>query len=106
MFDQEFGRWLAQLGVGGVLAGVLFAFYRKDVRQFTDLWKEQASSNRLQTEAMMGVVKENTAAFVRSGEVLKSLHIRVDRIIETRAGDFAHHRVTDPIDMPTPRRAP
>jgi hypothetical protein len=53
--DGEFARWLATLGVGGVLAGFMFMFYRKDVRQFTDLWKVMA-------EQLMEVVKENTVA--------------------------------------------
>jgi hypothetical protein len=55
MFDGEFAQWLLTLGVGGVLAGFMFFFYRKDVRQYTDLWKDQSS-------VLIGVVKENTAS--------------------------------------------
>src|SRR5690606_38144314 len=32
--DLEFARFLASLGVGGVIAGLLFMFYRKDVRSY------------------------------------------------------------------------
>lgn len=52
---SEFAKWLITLGVGGVLAGFMFVFYRKDVQQYTELWKNMA-------EALMTVVKENTAS--------------------------------------------
>lgn len=51
--SNEFIQWLATLGVGGVLAGLMFMFYRKDVKQYTDLWKNV-------TDMLMIVVKENT----------------------------------------------
>lgn len=56
--DSEFVKWLATLGVGGVLAGLMFMFYRKDVKQYTELWKTA-------TDQMMGIVKENTASNTR-----------------------------------------
>lgn len=56
--DAEFVKWLATLGVGGVLAGLMFMFYRKDVKQYTELWKTA-------TDQMMNIVKENTASNTR-----------------------------------------
>jgi hypothetical protein len=53
--DAEFAKWLATLGVGGVLAGLMFMFYRKDVKQYTELWKSA-------TDQLMTVVKENTVS--------------------------------------------
>lgn len=58
MFDPEFIKWGATLGVGGVLAAFMFAFYRKDIKQYTELWKMTA-------EQMMGIIKENTASNVK-----------------------------------------
>lgn len=55
MFDPEFVKWIATLGVGGILAGFMFAFYRKDIKQYTELWKHTA-------ESMMLIIKENTAS--------------------------------------------
>lgn len=52
---SEFAKWLITLGVGGILAGFMFVFYRKDVQQYTELW-------RITAEQLMGVVKENTAS--------------------------------------------
>lgn len=53
--DNEFVKWFATLGVGGVLAGFMFMFYRKDVKQYTDLWKTTS-------DQMMGVIKDNTSS--------------------------------------------
>lgn len=52
---SEFAQWLITLGVGGILAGFMFVFYRKDVQQYTELWRTTA-------EQLMGIVKENTAS--------------------------------------------
>lgn len=56
--DPEFTKWLTTLGVGGVLAGLMFMFYRKDVKQYTDLWK-------IMSEQMVAVVKDNTSSNVK-----------------------------------------
>ena len=53
--NTEFTQWLVTLGVGGILAAFMFTFYRKDVKQYTELWRTTA-------EMLMGVVKENTAS--------------------------------------------
>lgn len=52
---SEFAKWLITLGVGGILAGFMFVFYRKDVQQYTELWKTTA-------DQLLNVVKENTAS--------------------------------------------
>jgi len=53
--NPEFMKFLATLGVGGILAGLMFIFYRKDVKQYTELWK-------LATDQLMQIVKENTTS--------------------------------------------
>lgn len=53
--DPEFYKWLASLGVGGLLGAFMFMFYRKDVKQYTELWK-------MATDQFMSIVKENTAS--------------------------------------------
>lgn len=55
MIDQEFVKFFSTLGIGGILAAFMFLAYRKDVRQYTDLWKNVA-------DQLMSVVKENTAS--------------------------------------------
>lgn len=56
--DAEFAKWLITLGVGGILAGFMFVFYRKDVKLYTELWK-------VQSEMLVTVVKENTASNIK-----------------------------------------
>jgi hypothetical protein len=63
--SAEFMKWLATLGVGGVLAGLMFMFYRKDVKQYTELWK-------LATDQLMQIVKENTASNTRLISLIES----------------------------------
>ena len=55
MDQPEFIKWLITLGVGGILAGFMFVFYRKDIKQYTELWKITA-------DQLMSIVKENTAS--------------------------------------------
>lgn len=58
MMDAEFFKWVATLGVGGVLAGFMFSFYRKDIKQYTELW-------RITSEQLMNTIKDNTASKVK-----------------------------------------
>jgi hypothetical protein len=56
--DIEFTKWLITLGVGGILAGFMFVFYRKDVKSYTELWRGTA-------EQLIAVIKENTASNIK-----------------------------------------
>ncbi len=80
MLDPEFLKFLIQLGVGGAIAGIIFFFYRKDVRSYTDLWQAQTARSDAQTAAMIKVIAENSANTAVNTEVLKSLHKRIDRL--------------------------
>lgn len=53
--DQETYKWLGSLGVGGLLAGMMFFYYRKDALQWQDAWRGQS-------QILIQMVKENTAA--------------------------------------------
>jgi len=66
-------QWLAQLGVGGAIAGMLFYFYRQDTARYAARWQGQS-------EALLSVVKENTMAITQNTEVVRSLHRRMDRL--------------------------
>ena len=56
--DGEFFKWLVSLGVGGVIAALIFMFYRKDMRMHADMW-------RTATDQLLIVVKENTASNIK-----------------------------------------
>lgn len=76
MPDPEFVKWLATLGVGGVLAAFMFWFYRKDVKMYTELWQAQ-------TDILMMVIRENTASNIK----LIALIEMMDRRSNRRHGD-------------------
>lgn len=63
--DMEFTKWLITLGVGGVLAAFIFMFYRKDVKQFTELWKNQ-------TDMLITVIIKNTESNIELVTLIKS----------------------------------
>lgn len=65
LMDAEFIKWFATLGIGGVLAGFMFVFYRKDIKQYTDLWK-------LVSEQTVVVIKENTASISKLISLIES----------------------------------
>lgn len=71
VFDQEFTKWLATLGIGGALAAMIFYFYRKDLNYHLEQWKGQA-------HVLLEVVKENTESNTKLIEVVEALHRRLD----------------------------
>lgn len=78
VIDNDFVRWLMGLGVGGVLAGLIFMVYRKDVRQYTALWE---TCTKMLIEAMnksTAAHVENTASNREMIGLLKALHRRLD----------------------------
>lgn len=58
-------NWLTTLGVGGALAAFMFILYRRDVKQYTDLWAKQS-------DQMIEIVKENTESNVRLATLIES----------------------------------
>lgn len=81
--DPEFVKWLATLGVGGVLAAFMFVAYRKDVKQYTELWRTMA-------EQLVEVVKDNTTSNTKLISLIETQErnaIRladIERVIDTR----------------------
>lgn len=77
---DEFLKTLPSLGIGGVLAGLIFYWYRQDVQKYTEQWKGQS-------EALMQVVKDNTSSNITLAVLVKSLHdhmVSSDRLNERR----------------------
>lgn len=68
--EPETLKWLASLGVGGVLAGIMFLVYRKDAAQWQEAWKGQS-------QMLMQVVMDNS-------KVIATLVTKMD---ERRRGD-------------------
>lgn len=70
--EPDFVKWM--IGQGGIAIAfvVLFHFYRKDVKSYTDQWRGQS-------EALIEVVKDNTASNTRLIVLIDALHRRMDR---------------------------
>lgn len=62
MADGEMAKWLATLGVGGVLAGVIFYFYQKHASEWAKRLEGFIDLERHRTDALIRVVSENTAS--------------------------------------------
>lgn len=69
--DVEFMKYLASLGVGGIIAGIIFMIYRKDMREYQEEWKGQR-------EILVNIVKENSIAITANTETIRALHRRLD----------------------------
>lgn len=63
--DIELLKYAATLGVGGVLAAGMFFMYRQDAKEWRDSWKGQS-------EMMVQVVKENTAAVTALSQIVNA----------------------------------
>lgn len=83
--NTEFAQWLVTLGVGGVLAAFMFVFYRKDIKQYIELWKAQAESMenliRFVTEIVLKNTESNTQLTVLIEE-MKANQMRKADIFE------------------------
>ncbi len=58
-------NWLTTLGVGGALAAFMFILYRRDIKQYTDLWMRQS-------DQLIEIVKENTESNVKLTTLIES----------------------------------
>ncbi len=77
MFDVETLKWLASLGVGGILAGGMFAVYRKDAAAWQEAWKGQAA-------ILIQVVKENTAAMTANTAAIAAANDAIENLDRDR----------------------
>lgn len=59
--DGESFKWLTSLGVGGVLAWVMFVVHRKDTREWQSVVAAQRDAWRSQAEMLLQVVIANSS---------------------------------------------
>lgn len=71
MWDTEFAKWLITLGVGGILAGFIFIFYRKDMKMYSQLWQDN-------TTILVQLVKDQIATNTKVIAAVEALHRRLD----------------------------
>lgn len=69
------------LGVGGILAGTIFYFYRQLVNQTADRAVQNLVDSREQTSLVLKVVQENSAVSAGLQTMVTSLHGALDLMI-------------------------
>ena len=81
-----FFQFLASMGVGGVLAYLMFRQNDKNLKDhadtikgFYEAEKTRNESERARTDMLLGVIMDNTRQTTTNTEVLKSLHRRLDK---------------------------
>jgi IS1 family transposase len=76
---------LGALGVGGMIAGIIFFFYQKREKEHKELLMELLKEKTMQMEMLMSTLRENSAVIAKHTTVLDALHRRLD-------GELNHHR--------------
>lgn len=71
-------QWFATLGVNGILAGVMFYFYKHLNERFTEYVKQQNEHQQRQTTLLVEVVRENTASNTKVVTMVDAMHRRLD----------------------------
>ncbi len=66
MIDAELFKILVPFGTGGMLAALIFGFYRKDSLGWQESWKGQQ-------QILIQVVKENTAAMAKLESLIEAM---------------------------------
>lgn len=77
--DGEFIKYLASLGVGGILAAIMYYQNRKDSDLFASQIKNLYESEKGRTDILVNLVTNTVTAITKNTAVCESLHIRLDR---------------------------
>lgn len=79
MIDPEMLKLVAPMGIGGVLALVMFFVYRKDMMSIINELKNLVSSHEGDKKILIDTIKENSVNTNTNTIVLQSLHRRLDK---------------------------
>lgn len=71
-------QWFATLGVNGILAGVMFYFYRQLNDRFTEYVRTQLAAQTQQTALLVTVVRDNTESNTKVVTMVDAMHRRMD----------------------------
>lgn len=76
-------KWLGQFGLGAVMAGLMFHFYRVDRKASEERTLKLAEEFRTLAQEFRQIVKDNTEAVTNNTSAVRSLH---DRLIGRNPG--------------------
>ena len=92
MADPEFIKWIATLGVGGILAAMMFHFYRTDRQDCASRHDEHMKRHEATAARLEVVVQDNTEAMttVKDGVAqLTGVVAQLKMSVETRQRRFS-----------------
>jgi hypothetical protein len=76
-------KWFATLGVGGILAGMMFFFYRQDRTRTEAALTRLVAERDLVNEQLLIVIQDNTRAITSLSELVRG-HFNEEHERETR----------------------
>ncbi len=82
--DTEFLKFLTSLGVGGVLAGVIFYFHQKTADRHKSDLKDIIARQQSREDALLRKLDENTTSNTRLITVIDALQALVARELSSR----------------------
>ena len=77
--DAEFFKFLASMGVGGILAGFIFVVHNRTLKDHTEVIKGYHEIEKGRTDMIIGVVKEVSINIMKNTVVTDSLSRKLDR---------------------------
>lgn len=82
MFDPEFVKYLASLGVGGTIAIAIYLLSRKDIQSYTDALNKVNEERKGQVEILVNVIKDVTSCLAANTKTIEAFHGRLDRLFK------------------------
>lgn len=80
MFDPEFVKYLASLGVGGIIAVFIYFYSRKDNEAYSKVLIQITEERKGQVEMLVGVIQSVTSSITANTKVIEAFHSRLDRL--------------------------
>lgn len=84
MIDPEYIKFFSSLGVGGVLAGMIFFYSRKDSKKHESDWIEQEKRCENRETTLMNIVTKNTEGFERLCGAINNLSADIKKAEELK----------------------
>jgi hypothetical protein len=98
MIDPEYIKFFSSLGVGGVLAGMIFFYSRKDSKKHEEDWIKKEVECEGREDKLIGVITKNTEGFERlcgainklSADISKAEELKLQQMQELLKSALSH----------------
>ena len=79
LLSAEFVKWLIAQGIGLTLAAMIFYFYRRDMQQYTEQWRDASAKLTDTVRENAAAHRENTASNVKLITLIEGIERNVMR---------------------------